>query len=82
MRGIAKMPNPELTPKETRAIKALQRVANIWPDTLWIFAEGGHLSVMRKTPDGKHAITEKTDGGMDPDYIVETVYIEADGGDW
>ena len=70
----------ELTKKERNAITTLERLKNRWPDTLWIFATGNSLSIMRKNDEGEHAATSS--GGMDPDYIVASIDIENDGGDW
>lgn len=65
---------------EKRAIRALQRLARIWPEDLWIYAEGGSLHVMRLTAEGERGITGS--GGVDPEYIVESVVIPSDGGGW
>jgi hypothetical protein len=66
--------------KEKKAISALNRLQKIWPDTLWIFATGNSLSIMKKDESGNHAITRF--GGIDPEYEIDSVDIENDGGDW
>jgi len=71
---------PDLTPAETKAIAALQRLAKTWPKSLWLFANGSiGLSVCKKK-NGQRATTPT--GGMDQEYVVATVKIENDGGDW
>ena len=72
--------NP-LTKDENNAIRALQRVAKRWPDTLWLFSGSGTLHVMRAGEDGGAVMTANF-GGVDPDYCVTTIDIVNDGGDW
>ena len=69
------------TPEEKRAIASLKRVANKWPDSLWIFASDQGLTVMRNNDEGKHA-TLGVGKGMNPDYILDFIRIDAEGGDW
>jgi hypothetical protein len=69
-----------MTPEEKKAIAALKRVAKQWPKTLWLFSANGTLNVMHKDAKGHHA--KLPNDGMDPDYIVDTIRIENDGGDW
>lgn len=69
-----------LSDEEKRAIAALKRLAKKWPDTLWIFAADGKLCIMPKTEEGTRFMTVY--GGVDPEYIIDTINIEADGGDW
>lgn len=69
----------ELTDEETKAIRALKRLAKKWPITLWLFAGTGGLDVMKKN-DGE-AVYLKS-GNVDGDYKVDNIYIEADGGDY
>ena len=69
----------ELTPEEEKAIRALRRLAKIWPDTLWLFSASGNLEVMKKNADYEKV---HAGDGYDPDFIVETINIENDGGDW
>ena len=70
----------DLTKEERNAITMLKRLAKRWPDTLWLWAGNGLLSVMRKGPDGKHAKTGSD--CVDPDYEVDAIDIENDGGGW
>lgn len=69
----------ELTKEEESAIRALNRIANKWPDGLWIYAADGVLHVMLQGADGGHAFVGD---GIDPDYIVDSISIESSGGDW
>jgi len=69
----------ELTKSETAAIASLKRVAKKWPDSLWLFSGSGSLCVMKKL-DGEPVYTDR--GGVNQDYVVETINIQNDGGDW
>lgn len=71
----------KLTNKEKTAIAALEQLERQWPETLWLFCNGMKVYIMKKDAEGNHA-TLKEGGGMDPDYIVGTVDIDSDGGDW
>jgi len=71
----------DLTKEELSAISALRRIEKRWPETLWLFATGMTIHVMRKKSNGDRAVLPC--GGMDPDYEVARVTgIENDGGDW
>jgi len=74
----------DLTADERKAINSLQRLADRWPDSLWLFSASGSLCVMRKGKDGEHVLTgDGPGGGVDPDYLVDTIEgISNDGGDW
>ena len=65
---------------EKIAIDSLIRVANQLPKSLWLFAAGGKLHVMKYKEDGSRCMTPS--GGVDPDYVIETINIDSDGGDW
>lgn len=66
---------------EERAIAALQRLAERWPKSLWLFSASGDLTVMRCDDQGERPHVRG--GGVDQDYIVDTIYgIANDGGDW
>ena len=69
----------ELTKEERAAIAALNRVAKRWPDSLWLYSASGSLCVMRKDAEGEKAVKGE---GVDPDYVVDYIDIENDGGDW
>jgi len=68
------------SPEEMRAINALRRLAKRWPKTLWLFSASGALCVMRRNEEGDRARVEG--GGMDPAYVIATIDIPNDGGDW
>lgn len=77
--------------EEERAIKALKKVAKIWPESLWLFSANGELFVMRKNEKKERVIKPnelykggKADwfSGFDQDYIVADIDIENEGGDW
>lgn len=70
----------ELTKEERNAISTLKRLEKRWPKTLWLFSNGMSISIMRCGENGEH-VTEDH-GGMSLDYIVDSVNIENDGGDW
>ena len=79
----------KLTQDEEKAVKALKRVAKKWPKSLWLFSASGTLTVMKKNSEGKRAIVGGAvgpaggvGGGVDPEYIVDSIGIENDGGDW
>lgn len=76
--GVIKM-KIELTEKERRAISALEKVAKIWPGSLWLFSAGGNLHVMQKDWSGECVFKGE---GVDQGYSVATINIENDGGDW
>jgi hypothetical protein len=70
----------ELSNKEQKTIQALLQLAENWPDTLWLFAASGNLHVMRRGAGGE--MVTLTPGGFNPRYIVASVSIPCDGGDW
>lgn len=70
----------ELTKAEELAIELLNKAARHWPESLWIFAADNQLHVMKKDASGKIAM--KSDGGVDQGFVLESINIEADGGDW
>lgn len=69
------------TPEEAKAIASLKRIAKKWPKTLWLFSASGSLNVMRCGPDGEH-VMNKSNGGVDQDYSLDTINIPNSGGDW
>lgn len=70
----------DLTKEEAAAVASLKRLAKKWPESLWLFASNGTLCAMKKTEAGSRATTGL--GAVDPDYVVATVDIECDGGDF
>jgi hypothetical protein len=69
-----------LTDEERRAIASLKRLAKRWPESLWLFSGSGMLCVMRAGPNGEHVHT--ANGGIDPNFHLDTIDISNDGGDW
>ena len=69
----------ELSLAEKQAIRKLKKVAATWPPTLWLFSGAGTLCVMRYGADGEQVMAGE---GFDQDYIVDTIGITNDGGDW
>jgi acyl-CoA synthetase (NDP forming) len=60
----------------------LKRLAKRWPPSLWLFSASGALTVMRY-PEGERNAAHTNSGGVDPDFIVDTIHgIDNDGGDW
>lgn len=70
----------DITKKEESAVNALRKVAKKWPKSLWLFSASGTLCVMKYKSDRTRGITRF--GGVDQDYIVDTIDIANDGGDW
>ncbi len=69
-----------MTDKEKRAVNSLIELSYKWPKSLWLFSANGSLYVMRNKKDGSRAFTPT--GGVDQNYIVATIDIPNDGGDW
>ena len=79
----------DLNPSEEKAIRILRKLEKEWPKSLWLFSASGSLCVMRKDENGERAVRPSGEGdgddqggGMNSDYIVTTINIENDGGDW
>jgi hypothetical protein len=70
----------EPTAEEFAAISSLKRVSKKWPKSLWLFSASGSLLVMKKDKNGKKVI--KKNGSVDQDYVIATIDIENDGGDF
>lgn len=70
----------DITAEEARAIRSLQRLAKKWPASLWLFSASGSLHVMKALPNGQHA--HLSNDGVDPAYVLGTIAIPNDGGDW
>lgn len=72
----------DLTPEESKAIKALKRVAKTWPKTLWLFSASGTLHIMKCGLGGEHVHGPGGADGVDFDYAIDRIDIPNDGGDW
>lgn len=71
----------EPTEEEKKVIASLKRLAKKWPSTVWLFVDGNSVHVMRIGETERHATTGRGQG-IDPDYILDSVNIDCDGGDW
>ncbi len=71
----------DLTKQEQSAIDRLKRLAKKWPASLWLFSASGTLCVMKAGENGEQ-VHREDDFGIDPAYLVATVNIMNDGGDW
>ena len=70
----------KLTKQEQKAIIALKKIAEAWPSTLWLYSASGSLCVMTHDRNGNRALT--LGGGYNQDYVIDTIDIPNDGGDW
>jgi|GEM_PF-987622 len=71
----------DLTKEEKSAIRRLNSLAKVWPDSLWLFSANGSLCVMGK--DDKNNKVFLPNDCADEEYIIEIISgIENDGGDW
>jgi len=70
----------KLTRREISVILALEKIANRWPSSLWIFSSGEELCIMRLNEDSERAMTQS--GGVDQEYMVASISIPSDGGAW
>ena len=75
------MSEQELSAEETRTIRELTKLAQKWPKTLWLYANGVNIYVMRVGENGERFVTG-FGKGYDPDCSVATIGIPNDGGDW
>lgn len=72
-----------LTRAEKAAIRRLKTLEATWPDSLWLFSDGNGLNVMKTDDRGERVYREMSrDSAVDPDYLVLTLDIDAEGGDW
>ena len=74
----------EPTAEESRWIERLRKVCADMPQSCWLFAADSGICVMRRGQYGRHAIVgdAREGGGMDQKYILASVKVDADGGDW
>ena len=75
----------ELTEKEVKLIKSLERVAKKWKTEgkrLWLFSASGTLTVMMGDFEGNPDPRMGENGGINPNNIIATIDIPNDGGDW
>jgi hypothetical protein len=65
---------------DKQVVNRLKSLARVWPKSLWLFAVGGKLCVMHRNQVGEVAVTES--GSIDQNYVVDTIDIPSDGGNW
>lgn len=71
----------EATKEEQNAINSLTRLGKRWPESLWIFATGNGMHILKKGENGEHVMDSQ--GVPDLDYEVGYVTdIDHDGGDF
>lgn len=68
-----------MTPDEKKWIKRLKRTLDDMPLGLWLFVSG-EVNVMRVDEDGGHAVDGR--GCVDPDYLIDVIQANCDGGGW
>jgi len=75
----------KLTKKQIKQVKALQKLAKDWDDSIWIYAAAGTLYVMLEggTEQNPNPKLTKHGGGVNQANIIEAIdNIQSDGGDW
>ena len=72
--------NDNLNKREKSAIQNLRKLSREWPESLWLFSASGTLCVVKKDGDGQVAFTNH--GSIDQGFVVASIDIENDGGDW
>ncbi len=58
----------KITNEENLSIELLKKAARHWSDSLWLFADGNNLYVLRKDSDGKCALQR--------DLVLGTIEIQ------
>lgn len=76
-----------ITIEEEKIIKSLKRLAKKWPKSLWLFSASGTLCVMKCNKKGEQAMNQPSypgelNLGVDQEYVIDTIKIPNDGGDW
>lgn len=67
----------ELNEEERKAVASLKRLANKWPNTLWLLTNGQGLCILKADESGRPIMTEN--GDYDQDYTVACIDIHSDG---
>ncbi len=72
-------------------LRRLERLAKDWPPGFWLFSAAGRLCLMQCGINGERVYlpglaedeySSTEGGGVDPAYIVGTIKIPNEGGDW
>jgi hypothetical protein len=71
---------PRMNKRERECIAELKELAEKWPESLWIFADGILLNVLKTKKDGTPAYN--LDGEVDENYLLAEIEIPNDFGDW
>ena len=71
-----------LTDEEKKAVRALKRVAKIWPKSLWLWSGSGSLWVMKNDSNDGYIERPTKDGRVNEECIIDSIDIPNDGGDW
>ena len=69
------------TTEEAKWIERLRRVCQDMPSTCWLFA-ATCLEVMRRGEHGETVMRPQPYGGVDPAYILDSIDVDINGGDW
>lgn len=65
------------------AVRRLESLAKGWPNDLWVWSADGCLYVMERGANGERVYSgEGVTEAVDPAYILATIHIPSDGGDW
>jgi hypothetical protein len=68
---------------EEQAIRALRRLGERWPKSLWLFAAGGDLWIMAEPESGHRGDRfDRSSCLVRQELAIESVPIPCDGGDW
>lgn len=71
------------TKAELKWIEDFKKLAKRCPKSIWIYANGYDLNIMKYPEGSRDRMMNKRDGGgVDPDNIIGRVEIANDGGDW
>jgi len=62
------------------AVEKLRQLAKRWPENAWIFCDGQTLNVMMTGSSGERVMNSF--GCVDHDWVIESIRIPSDGGDW
>lgn len=69
-------PIPDLSDRELKAIKSLEKLARSWPPTIGLFSRSGKLCVVDLRPDGQFHVED-----FNQSILCTVDNIPNDGGD-
>ncbi len=70
------------TKKEAAAIERLRDALENLPASMWLYAAAGSVHVMKLDKTGQRAMADNRSVGYSQDYIVASIDVASDGGDW